>query len=94
MFLGRIIGGYMKKKVLSEKRMIKNSPTDPYYIINDRREFEKEKNKSIELVQTFYKNGPSKCTTVPHSFFGNLTPEEWAILHWKHFDHHLRQFNS
>lgn len=25
-------------------------------------------------------------------FFGNLTPEEWAIVQWKHFDHHLRQF--
>jgi hypothetical protein len=23
---------------------------------------------------------------------GKMTPEEWAILMYKHLDHHLRQF--
>jgi len=36
--------------------------------------------------------GPAGCTKHPHSFFGKLTPEEWAILSYKHLDHHLRQF--
>ena len=30
----------------------------------------------------------------PHSFFGRLTPEEWAVLMYKHVDHHLRQFGA
>jgi hypothetical protein len=29
-----------------------------------------------------------------HSFFGRLTPEEWATLMYKHLDHHLRQFGA
>jgi hypothetical protein len=44
------------------------------------------------LIKQFFEGGPTKCTTNPHSFFGQLTPEEWAIAQWKHFDHHLRQF--
>jgi hypothetical protein len=92
MFIGRLIGGFMKSKVLNEKPMDKNSPTDKYYVFTDSREFEKEKEKCIVLIKIFYEAGPQKCTTHPHSFFGKFTSQEWAILQWKHFDHHLRQF--
>jgi hypothetical protein len=44
------------------------------------------------MVKSFYDNGPEKCTKHPHPYFGKLSPEEWAILKWKHYDHHLRQF--
>ncbi|WP_407556914.1 DUF1569 domain-containing protein [Winogradskyella sp. 4-2091] len=93
-FIGRLIGGFMKRRFLNEQPLTKNSPTDHSYVFTDVREFEKEKIKAITLVKAFHKNGPDKCTTHPHSFFGKFTPEEWAILQWKHFDHHLRQFDS
>jgi hypothetical protein len=44
------------------------------------------------LIDRFTAAGPTGCTTSPHSFFGRLTPEQWAILTFKHLDHHLRQF--
>jgi transposase InsO family protein len=44
------------------------------------------------VIDRFVAAGPKSCTTHPHSFFGPLTPEEWAILMYKHLDHHLRQF--
>jgi len=28
----------------------------------------------------------------PHPLFGPVNNEEWNALHWKHMDHHLRQF--
>ena len=31
------------------------------------------------LIDRFAAAGPVGCTTHPHSFFGRLTPEEWAI---------------
>jgi Protein of unknown function (DUF1569) len=37
---------------------------------------------------------PPGCTTHPHSFFGRMTADEWAILMYKHLDHHLRQFGA
>jgi hypothetical protein len=27
-----------------------------------------------------------------HPLFGPLTTDEWNALHWKHIDHHLKQF--
>lgn len=94
LLIGRLIGSFMKPGILSERSMGKNSPTDKNYIISDSREFEVEKAKAIALVKQFWVDGPAKCTTHPHSFFGEFTPEEWAILQWKHFDHHLKQFSA
>jgi Protein of unknown function (DUF1569) len=93
-FIGRILGSFFKKKALDTNPLQKNSPTDKNYKFTDTKEFEKEKSKSMELIHTFHKNGPSKCTSHTHPFFGKMTPDEWAILQWKHFDHHLRQFGA
>lgn len=93
LFIGRILGPFVKPNYLSEKPLGKNAPTDKFYIFTDNREFEKEKAKAIELLKQFFEGGSAKCTTNPHSFFGKLTPDEWALSQWKHFDHHLRQFN-
>jgi hypothetical protein len=94
MFIGRVLGRFFKSRYVSEKQFSKNSPTGKNFIFNGHRDFEKEKRKAISLVKQFYENGPEKCTKQPHQFFGKLTPNEWAIVQWKHFDHHLRQFNS
>lgn len=92
-FIGRIIGKLLKLKFLDKKPMVKNSLTEKDYVtIAAVYSFEKEKIKAIKLVHLFFKNGPEKCTNHPHSYFGKLTPNEWAILKWKHYDHHLRQF--
>ena len=29
-----------------------------------------------------------------HFLFGPLSYEQWNVLHWKHIDHHLRQFGA
>lgn len=92
-FIGRIFGKLIKLKFLNKKPMIKNSPTEDLYVTStDVYEFQAEKEKAIRLVRTFYENGPEKCTQHPHSYFGKLSPGEWAVLKWKHYDHHLRQF--
>jgi hypothetical protein len=48
--------------------------------------------RRASLIDRFVSGGPSACTNHPHPFFGPLTPAEWAILMYKHLDHHLRQF--
>lgn len=93
LLIGRILGPLAKANYLSEKPLGKNSPTDKFYVVTDNREFDREKAKAIELITRFFEGGSTKCTTHPHSFFGKLTPQEWARSQWKHVDHHLRQFN-
>lgn len=93
-FIGKLLGPLMKKSWLSEKPFQKDSPTDPTFKIVNTKGFENEKQALIALVKEFNEGGPEKCTNRKHSFFGKFTKEEWAILMYKHLDHHLRQFNA
>lgn len=93
MFAGRILGRFVKPLALGDdKPLRRNSPTAKTLIIADEREMNKERDRLRGLIARFVAAGPKGCTTHPHSFFGRLTPEEWAILAYKHLDHHLRQF--
>jgi hypothetical protein len=94
MLLGRILGQFFKKRYVSKKPYSKNSPTGKSFKMLEPKNFQQEKSKAIRLVWEFHKNGPEKCTKQPHQFFGYLAPDEWAIVQWKHFDHHLRQFSA
>jgi hypothetical protein len=93
MFLPSLIGRAIKGKVLGDDRPFRrNSPTSPDLLVPDQRELDFERERLILLIDRFTAAGPAGCTTHPHSFFGRLTPEQWAILTYKHLDHHLRQF--
>lgn len=93
LLIGRLIGRIVKRLALgNEAPMRRNSPTDPALVVRDERELEKEVERLRGLIDRFGAAGPDGCTTHPHSFFGRLTPHEWASLMYKHLDHHLRQF--
>lgn len=93
-FIGRILGPLFKKKFLSEAPFDKNYPTDKSFIMNTPRNFEQEKTRLAGLIQQFASGGADNCTRNPHSFFGKLTPEQWALAQYKHLDHHFRQFRG
>ena len=93
-FVGRIFGRLMKPKFFGDNPFPKNSPTDKNYIITGNPDFEKEKAKFIRQINIFSQGGPEKCTTHIHAFFGKLTAEEYAVMQWKHIDHHLKQFGA
>jgi hypothetical protein len=93
MFLGRIMGQIVKPMVLgNDEPMRRNSPTTKDLVVQDERDLGTERERLRGLIDRFAAGGPKGCTTHPHSFFGKLTPEEWATLIYKHLDHHLRQF--
>jgi len=93
MFLGRIIGGIVKPMVLKDDAPMKrNSPTSKDLVVQDERDLGRERERLCGLIDRFGAAGPKGCTTHPHSFFGRMKPDEWAILMYKHLDHHLRQF--
>jgi uncharacterized protein DUF1569 len=91
--VGRIIGPAIKRVALRDKEpMRRNSPTARELVMTGDRDFAKEQGRLGELIGCFATAGPAGCTAHPHAFFGPLTPDEWAILMYKHLDHHLRQF--
>ena len=93
MMIGRVIGPLARRMaVRNDDPMQKNAPTSPDLRITDERELDIERARLIRLIERFSAGGPAGCTTHPHSFFGRMTPDEWAVLMYKHVDHHLRQF--
>jgi hypothetical protein len=89
----RLMGRLVKPMVFrNEDPLRKNSPTSKSLIVADERDLDKERERLYRLIDKFAAGGATGCTKNPHSFFGKMTPEQWAILMYKHLDHHLRQF--
>jgi hypothetical protein len=92
MFIGRIIGPMLRRMALgNDEPMRRNSPTSAHLLVQGDRDLETERTRLTGLTGRFTSAGPAGCTTHPHTFFGRLTPEQWARLMYKHTDHHLRQ---
>jgi len=91
--LARLMGRLVKPLVFrNEDPLRKNTPTVRSFIVADERDLDEERDRLLGLIDKFTVGGAAGCTRNPHSFFGRMTPEEWAILMYKHLDHHLRQF--
>lgn len=94
-YLIRIVGMLVKPMVFKDDAPFrKNSPTAKSLIVSEERDLTTEQARLTGLIDRFVANGPARCTRNPHSFFGRLTPDEWAVLMYKHVDHHLRQFGA
>lgn len=89
---GRIFGWIIKPLALGAGSMRRNTPTIPELVIADVCDLDVERRRVSTLIDRFVAAGPAGCTTHPHSFFGRMTPQEWAVLMYKHMDHHLQQF--
>ena len=91
-WIGYIFGPLAKRSVLNDEPVRRNMPSDKSFIVSEERGFESERERLKASIERFATGGPEKCTKHPHSFFGPMTPSEWARLAYKHLDHHFRQF--
>lgn len=93
-FIGRIIGPFIKKKMLNEAPMERNMPTMKELQIKDTLDFETERRQLLKTVGNFIHAGREGVPAHIHPFFGMMTTEEWGVSAGKHLDHHLRQFGN
>jgi hypothetical protein len=94
-FPANLIGRLIKPLIFGDdKPMRHNSPSSPELFMADPTEcdFERERAQLMQSIDRFVTAGAAGCTQHPHPFFGPLKPQQWAILMYKHVDHHLRQF--
>ena len=92
---GRIFGALVKRLAFRDDAPMRpNSPTVTELRVADERDMATEKARLRARLAEFAAGGAARCTTHPHPFFGKLTPDEWAVLMYKHLDHHLRQFGA
>ena len=88
-FFLSLIGPLFKKQLYNDVPFKRHLPTDKSFIITNPKDFEKEKQALIDLLNSFSENNMSGEA---HPFFGKLTKEQWSKGTWKHLDHHLQQF--
>ena len=94
-FPANMIGLIIKPMVFGDdKPMRRNSPSSPelFSLLPSESDFGRERSQLLMAIDNFVNRGPACCSRHPHPFFGFLKPEQWAILMYKHLDHHLRQF--
>lgn len=96
-FPANLIGPLIKPLVFGDdKPMRRNSPSSPELFSADptQCDFERERVQLITTIDSFVNQGAACCSQHPHPFFGSLKPHQWAVLMYKHVDHHLRQFGG
>ena len=91
-WMGPLIGGMVKKQMLKDAPFKKNLPTDPAFLVKDERNFAREHGQLWSLLQRFARADGNIIVVKKHPLFGEMSPEEWGMLFYKHCDHHFRQF--
>ncbi len=92
--MGRMIGWMIKSKLHDDSAWKQGLPTSPQFVIKDERDFHKEKEELMSLMNKFHTAGPHGISKHPHPFFGKFTDDQWGRSMYKHMDHHLRQFGA
>ncbi|HTR23798.1 MAG TPA: DUF1569 domain-containing protein [Terriglobales bacterium] len=93
-FIGRLLGPFVRPLFTNDKPFSRDNPTDKSLIVADARDFVRERENLKAAILQFHEGGEAKCTRHPHPFFGPLTPQAWSRGMYKHLDHHLRQFGA
>jgi hypothetical protein len=92
-FIGRLLGPMMLKKVLKDDRGFgKNSPTSPLLKTTGQNcDIDLHKKEWISNIEQFAVYNNANFT---HPFFGPMKKEQVGTFAYKHADHHLRQFGA
>jgi hypothetical protein len=89
---GMLFGKIAKKRMVSEEPFKKNLPTDPSFVVKHDPDFFESQQELKTLIEKLYNTDKNELAHRKHPFFGKMTIDEWGLLNYKHFDHHLRQF--
>jgi hypothetical protein len=88
----RFLGQFLKKAVLGEGPLKKNSPTAKELRATGQHEFDTEKQHFLSAFERLTKGGEGGAVAEKHPFFGKMKPNEWGRINYKHLDHHFSQF--
>jgi hypothetical protein len=88
-FILKLLGPVFKSILYNNKPYKQGLPTDRTYVITDSKDFEKEKQNLLTLLNKF---SGENIVVEKHPVWGKLTKEQWSKATWKHLDHHLQQF--
>jgi hypothetical protein len=91
-FMKLMMKMFVKGIVASPKPYSKNGRTAPFFVIADKRDFNKEKEAFIANIKETQSKGESFFEGLDSPSFGVLTAIEWNFTLQKHIEHHFEQF--
>jgi hypothetical protein len=71
-FLGRLIGPFLRPVYTNDKPLSRNSSTDKKLVISDPRDFNREQEQLKLRIQQFLQGGEAQCTSHPLLSLGRL----------------------
>lgn len=83
---------FAKNAVCGPKPYPKNGRTAPQFLIQNERDFEKEKARLVAYLHQCEQLGEGHFDGKESHSFGPLKLDEWNTMFYKHLDHHLTQF--
>lgn len=83
---------FVKNLVTNDVPYKKNERTAPVFIIQNDRDFEKEKAILIANLKDTASKGVGFFEGRVNTSFGPLKASEWSNMFYKHLDHHFNQF--
>jgi len=69
----------------------KGAPTSPELFVTKPGDFDYDKQRVINYIKRLENRSHQEFG--PSPYLGELSPAQWSRLHYRHLDHHLRQFN-
>lgn len=90
-FIVRLLGGFIKKMVVSDKPYPRSTKTHPQYLQTTEKDFATEKERLLAALEEFRATEHGPATS--HAIFGELGHDEKGWMCYKHLDHHLTQFD-
>jgi len=91
-FVKFLLKNFVKKMVVSPNPYKQNERTSPSFIINNSRDFDKEKSILVANIKKVQQLGVDHFEGEDNFSFGKMTAKGWSTMFYKHLDHHLRQF--
>lgn len=93
-FFMRLMGGMIKKSLISPKPYKRSLPTSPSFLTHEIAfDFSESKQLLLDAVQRFVSKQDS-VADFDHPLFGKMSKDEWGFSQYKHLDHHLQQFGK
>jgi hypothetical protein len=91
-FLMKLLGPMIRKQLLADKPLAKNSPTANSFRVLTEKDFDKEKQALITTLKDYSNAAQAGRLPSAHPYWGKLSIADWDKMQWKHLDHHLTQF--
>ena len=88
----RLMGGLIKKMVVSKKPYPRGARTHPQFEFGTEADFAEQKARLVRVLDGLHSGGRARAAERTHPLFGAMTADEHGWLTYKHLDHHLTQF--